>query len=56
MSVIDELANHDQLVCEQEKVTKLLRTLPTSLESISVALSLGNNTFEEIMAAVTENI
>ena len=52
MLVIDELANHDNVVSDTEKVKRLLRTLPASLESISVACSLGSNIFDEITAAV----
>ena len=56
LSVIDELSALDHVVSDQDRLTKLLRSLPNSLESVTVACSLNNLTFEQVSSAVAENI
>lgn len=46
----------NQVLNNSEKVTKILRTLPESFDSLAMASSSNKNTFEEIINAVKANI
>lgn len=56
MSILDELAAQDQVMTESEKVTKILRTLPSSFDALAMASSLNENSFDQIVNAVQANI
>ena len=55
-SFIEELASHDHVLSDQEKLTKILRSLSDYLESIYVACYYCRNSFEEVSSAVAESI
>lgn len=41
---------------DEDKISTNLRTLPTSFDAVSIAFSLNNNTFNEIINAISVNI
>lgn len=55
LSIFEELVGQDKVLNESEKVTKILRTLPTSLNAFEMASSLKNS-FYDIISVVQANI
>lgn len=52
MSIIDELASYDQVVNENEKASKLIRSSPQSFEPLSIISSMTNMKSDQLVTSV----
>lgn len=56
LAIVDELSMLEEYLDEKAKVTKMLRSLPESFDSLAMAVTVNDMTFSNLIALVHANI